>query len=387
MLVDKQLGVCILCDGMGGTSAGSVSAAVASQACLSHLQKHISTLHAITLGCSSSQQLADLAQGAAEAANHAVYSHTQEPPESRGSGTTVALRITADHLGVCAQVGDSRIYAYRDRLLFQLTKDHSLAQDLIDRGLLDRANLSNSAFKHALSRAVGLLPAVSVDTLLFEILPGDRSWRASEGVSGKVASDALQGAMTHSDSAILLDKITALARQSCGDDDLSIILVEAMVDEDEREVHLSRSKKIELKTSALREVFIFKLLDPQNILRIVNSSSLVSCQAGEVVVQQGEPAVSLYIVLDGNFDIEVNTQTISQLSRGNHFGEMALLTSQPRSATVRVVTSGQVLRIAADDFHRFVQAHPQDGVEMITALAQELRHRLRQTNQFMAQRT
>jgi CRP-like cAMP-binding protein len=192
--------------------------------------------------------------------------------------------------------------------------------------------------------------------------------------------------MANEEAALLIEKIAALARQSCGDDDLSIILVEANVDEHEREVHVARSRELELKTSILREVFLFRSLDPQNILRIVNASTLVQCSSGEVVVRQGEPEVSLYIILDGSFDVEINGQNISQLRRGNHFGEMALLTRQPRSATVRAATNGRVLRLAADDFHRFVQAHPQDGVGMVTALAQELSERLRQTNQFLAQR-
>ncbi len=386
LLSDERLGVYVLCDGMGGTSAGGVAATLAAQACLSYLQRHSATLKEIVQGRGSSKQLPLLAQAAVEAANQAVHNHTQEHPDLRGSGTTIAVLIAAGSCGVCAHVGDSRIYAYRNKQLFQLTKDHSLAQDLIDRGLLERANLNTFAFKHVLSRAVGLLPAVSVDTLLFEILPGDRFLLTSDGVSGKVASEALEGVMANEEAALLIEKIAALARQSCGDDDLSIILVEANVDEHEREVHVARSRELELKTSILREVFLFRSLDPQNILRIVNASTLVQCSSGEVVVRQGEPEVSLYIILDGSFDVEINGQNISQLRRGNHFGEMALLTRQPRSATVRAATNGRVLRLAADDFHRFVQAHPQDGVGMVTALAQELSERLRQTNQFLAQR-
>jgi CRP-like cAMP-binding protein len=113
----------------------------------------------------------------------------------------------------------------------------------------------------------------------------------------------------------------------------------------------------------------------------------VDCAKGTTVVRQGEPEVSLYIVLDGNFAVEINEQPIAQISRGNHFGEMALLTSHPRSATVRAATQGKVLEISAEEFRKFVQSHPQDGIQMITALAKELSERLRQTNQFLSQRT
>jgi serine/threonine protein phosphatase PrpC len=387
VLSDQELGVYILCDGMGGTASGDVAASRAAQTTLNYLRQHAATIQKVSSGHASPDKLIALAQSAVQEANSAIHSHTIEHAELRGSGTTIVLLITAGDNGVCAHVGDSRLYAFRNNQLLQLTKDHSLAQDLIDRGVLERNQLHSFPFKHVLSRAVGLLPAVSVDTLLFEILPGDRFLLSSDGISGKVASTALEGVMSHGDSPRLLEKIVSLARESDGDDDLSAVLVEASADDHEREIQMVRSAELVLKTSVLQEVFLFQALDPQHILRIVNASKVVDCSKGTTVVRQGEPEVSLYIVLDGNFAVEINEQPIAQISRGNHFGEMALLTSQPRSATVCATTQGKVLEISAEEFRKFVQSHPQDGIQMITALAKELSERLRQTNQFLSQRT
>lgn len=387
VLIDEKLGVYILCDGMGGTAGGGIAATRASQECLRYLQANSSELSDISSSRDHhpSDRLSELAQAAIQAANHAVHSHNQEHAELCGSGTTIALLITAGTHGVCAHVGDSRIYVNRNQSFLQLTKDHSLAQDLIDRGLLDPNNLDNFAFKHVLSRAVGLLPAVSADTLHFEILPGDLFLIASTDLNLNVLAENSPRS-NHRRAQLFLEAVISSALASHGDDDLSAIVVEAASDDRERDIHQARSEELELKTSVLSEVFLFNSLDPQNILRIVNAATLITCHPGAAIVTQGDPEMSLYIILEGNFDVEISDQKIAQLHRGNHFGEMALLTSHPRSATVRAATSGKVLRLAAKEFQRLVQAHPQDGVKMITALAKELSDRLRQTNQFLAER-
>jgi serine/threonine protein phosphatase PrpC/CRP-like cAMP-binding protein len=383
--VDEQLGVYILCDGMGGTAGGGIAASLAAKSCMSYLAQHASTLRDISAHKAPSTQLIELAQSAVEFANHAVHAHTQEHPELGASGTTIALLIVAGTYGVCAHVGDSRVYAFRDKQFLQLTKDHSLAQDLIDRGVLDKANVATFRFKHVLSRAVGLLPAVSVDTLHFEIVPGDRFVLASDGVSSADANAALENSRTPSSPAELLETITSLAHEGCSEDDISAIIVEASDAEINQRIHAARAEELVLKTKVLRDVYLFQPLDPRNILRIVDASVLIACRAHEVIVAQGEPEVSLYIILDGTFRVEIDDQMIAELSRGNHFGEMALLTCQPRSATVRASTNGRVLRLAAGDFHKFVQEHPQDGIRMISALARELSERLRLTNQLHSQ--
>ena len=92
------------------------------------------------------------------------------------------------------------------------------------------------------------------------------------------------------------------------------------------------------------------------------------------------------VILSGDFAIEIDSRPVANISRGNHFGEMALLTQNPRSATVRSVSPGRVLKISSESFQEFIKAQPHDGAKMLAALARELSERLRQTNQFLSQR-
>ena len=368
LLADADLGVYILCDGMGDTEAVDVAATIASKAALDQLRHNSSLIKQIERGALPAKQLADLAHAAVSAANQAVYEHTQNNPRLRGSGTTIALLITTRDRGACAHVGGSRIYAFRSSKLFHLTKDHYLAQDLIDRGLLKTENLNSFAFKHVLSRAVGLLAAVSVDTLHFDILPGDRFLIASDGISRKVANASIEGVMAHHDLKVILEEIISIARTISGDDDISAILVESDASDHEKATQQARSDEVTLKTDVLADIFLFKALDHKNILRIVNASSVIECSPGQEIVKQGEIETSLYVILSGEFAIEIDSRPISTIKRGNHFGEMALLTQHPRSATVRAVSPGRVLKISSESFQDFIKAQPHDGAKMLAAL-------------------
>jgi serine/threonine protein phosphatase PrpC len=379
VLSDTDLGVYILCDGMGGTEGGDIAAEIASNSALDHLKHNARIIRQIERGELPAKQLADLAQAAVSAANQAVYNYTQQNPKLRGSGTTIALLITAGDRGACAHVGDSRIYAFRRTKLFHLTKDHSLAQDLIDRGLLKTENLENFAFRHVLSRAVGLLAAVSVDTLHFDILPDDRFLIASDGISRKVANAAIEDVMSQNDLKKILEQVVAMAQRAGGDDDISAILVESDARENEKEAQQARCEEVTLKTDILTEMYLFETLDQKNILRIVNSANLVDCVPNQQIVKQGEMETSLYVILNGDFVVEVDGKKINTIGRGNHFGEMALLTNQPRSATVKATSPGRLLVISSESFQEFIKEHPYDGAKMLAALARELSKRLLRT--------
>ena len=106
---------------MGGTASGDVAASRAAQTTLNYLRQHAATIQKVSSGHASPDKLIALAQSAVQEANSAIHSHTIEHAELRGSGTTIVLLITAGDNGVCAHVGDSRLYAFRNNQLLQLT--------------------------------------------------------------------------------------------------------------------------------------------------------------------------------------------------------------------------------------------------------------------------
>ena len=97
--------------------------------------------------------------------------------------------------GFIAHVGDSRIYLLRQAQVIQLTEDHSLINELIRRGKVTKDGLANSpysAYKNAVTRAVGVYETVQVDTIDFDILPGDQFLLCSDGLHSYLDDDKIK---------------------------------------------------------------------------------------------------------------------------------------------------------------------------------------------------
>jgi CRP-like cAMP-binding protein len=109
--------------------------------------------------------------------------------------------------------------------------------------------------------------------------------------------------------------------------------------------------------------------DLQNILKI---GEIRSFEPGQVIVERGDPADALFIILDGGARVEVGGR-YHDLKPGDFFGEMALVAGKKRTATVRARDLTHALRIGSEDFQRFLLQQPQVGLGMLTNLIERLR--------------
>jgi len=151
ILVEPDLGLYAVLDGMGGANAGDVAARMAGQAiaaCMSkksRIRRH------------SPRQLLELAL---HTANVEVFTASQQRPDYRGMGTTVVACLVVDPTRVViGHAGDSRAYLLRDEELVALTRDHTVAQDLVDAGALSFHAMERSPYKHRQSFTKSSPPA------------------------------------------------------------------------------------------------------------------------------------------------------------------------------------------------------------------------------------
>ena len=110
-------------------------------------------------------------------------------------GTTISALLVVGDRGFIAHVGDSRVYLLRQSQVIQLTEDHSLINELIRRGKVTKENLARSpysAYKNAVTRAVGVYETVQVDTIDFDVLPGDQFLICSDGLHTYLDDDRLR---------------------------------------------------------------------------------------------------------------------------------------------------------------------------------------------------
>lgn len=163
--------VCVVADGMGGAAAGEV----ASQILIKSARERLYAKNSITE--------TDLAE-AIRTANAEILENARLYPERKGMGTTATILHVSEPQGRAywAHVGDSRLYCLRDGALTQVTRDHSYVEDLVANGTITEEEARVHPQKNVLTRAVGVVPEVEVDTGAFPVKDGDIFLLATDGL-------------------------------------------------------------------------------------------------------------------------------------------------------------------------------------------------------------
>jgi len=191
-----EKGLFVVADGMGGHNAGEVASALAVKA----LKEDAAKLPLIGLKVSWWRRLfsrrkefdpVNFLHQVIHRANRNIYETAQTSPDTKGMGTTVAAMLRTDEAMLTAHVGDSRIYRLRDGRLDQLTQDHSLAQELVRKGVLTPEEAMYSAPSNVLTRALGVHEEVQEEISYHSLEPGDMILLGSDGLSNMVEDDEM----------------------------------------------------------------------------------------------------------------------------------------------------------------------------------------------------
>lgn len=215
-LVDDQLALVAVADGMGGHQAGEVASATA--------------LEALRASVSSGDAIRD----AVAAANGAVYEKSTTDERLRGMGTTMtAATLASGGTLLLGHVGDSRAYLLRDGELHRVTTDHSLVEELVQAGELTEEEAEADPRRSMITRALGIEPVVNVDLYPLQLQPGDRLLFCSDGLTGMVPEDHIAGVLEDEvDPNVVAQQLVALANDAGGIDNITAVVVDLVDDAD-----------------------------------------------------------------------------------------------------------------------------------------------------------
>jgi protein phosphatase len=143
---------------------------------------------------------------------------------SRSPGSTISVLLLGESHAVCLWVGDSRIYLCRDGALLQLTRDHSLAQEMVDRGLIASAELAGPAQRSRLTRAVGGGGRLAVDRLVLPVQPGDRLLLCTDGISMVVPDTQIVAALDSAPAQAAQGLVELAAALGSADDVTALVV-------------------------------------------------------------------------------------------------------------------------------------------------------------------
>lgn len=202
LLVRTERGLWAVADGMGGHEAGDVASSKVTESLLDLPQANdLDELvgSAVTALQQVNEELIELAGGA---------------DGKRSIGSTIVGLAIADGQFRCFWAGDSRAYRIRDQQIVQLTRDHSLVQDLVDAGMLQPDEAEGHPNSNIITRAVGVANELRVDTVSGDARSGDRFLLATDGVTRLVSNQELATELTSNAPPIAAKKLidTVLAR-------------------------------------------------------------------------------------------------------------------------------------------------------------------------------
>ena len=228
ILVDGERKLVVLADGMGGYQAGEVASQLAVDVVRddsSNMDISEAELGRIDPDTGISVAMRQL-RGAIEKANNRICSVARGREELNGMGTTiVAARFYDGRVGI-AHVGDSRCYRLRERVLEQLTRDHSYVQDQLEKGLISEDDAKHSPQKNLITRALGIDAIAEADVKEYRTRPGDLYLLCSDGLSDLVDDETIQSALaTEKEPGDHIKFLIDKANANGGRDNISVIIV------------------------------------------------------------------------------------------------------------------------------------------------------------------
>lgn len=204
----------LVADGMGGHRAGGYASSCAIETILRRVEK------------AGRGKIPDILAEAIRKANEVIARRADEDERFSGMGTTVVAACVDGDMLYAANVGDSRLYVVNDRME-QITEDHSLVQEMVRVGGLNREEARVHPNKHIITRAVGLEEDLEVDCFSRMLVPGDRILLCSDGLTDMLEdAQILQIIRQENTLQRQAEQLVQAANDSGGRDNIAVILVD-----------------------------------------------------------------------------------------------------------------------------------------------------------------
>jgi len=224
-----DIGLMVLADGMGGYNAGEVASGIAVQIVTNLAAEGATREERDDVDPHSGMMRQSIVlRDAIYRANKIIYQTAQSQTHCEGMGTTIVACMFYDDKISIAHVGDSRAYRLRGGQLDQVTLDHSLLQELVDRGFYSAEEAQRSTNRNYVTRALGVEPTVEVEVHEYEVLPDDIYLLCSDGLCDMVEDDDIHLTISTFNASldVVGQQLVDLANDHGGRDNVSVMLAQ-----------------------------------------------------------------------------------------------------------------------------------------------------------------
>jgi protein phosphatase len=228
---NPDIGLMVLADGMGGYNAGEVASGIAVQT-VTELAAEGATReerHEVDSTSGMMRQSIVLRDAVARA-NKIIFQTAQSQTHCEGMGTTLVAAMFYDNKVSIAHVGDSRAYRLRGDTFEQLTLDHSLLQELVDRGFYSEEEAQRSTNRNYVTRALGVEPTVDVEVQEYDVQKNDIFLLCSDGLPDMVEDEDIHLTISTFNASldVVGQQLVQLTNDHGGRDNVSVMLAQIM---------------------------------------------------------------------------------------------------------------------------------------------------------------
>ena len=212
----------IVCDGMGGHAGGSTASTMAAECIADRIKNGYSEKMPV-------QSVKNMIESAIMFANAKIYNTAEKNPELSGMGTTVVVALCFRDIAVIAWAGDSRCYICENDNIIQLTRDHSLVQELVDSGNIAQEDADYHPMKNVITRALGLEDDIQVDFTEVSFGKSETTKKmlllCTDGLSNLVSDDKIAECMCAENTEESAEKLVCLANENGGRDNITAVVI------------------------------------------------------------------------------------------------------------------------------------------------------------------
>lgn len=224
--VGKLPNLFIVADGMGGHKAGEYASKFT-----------VDTMVDIIRNAEKEEPVAAIKQAVTEA-NRLLMKEAEADESKAGMGTTVVAATLMDKTLYAANVGDSRLYVLNQDTITQITRDHSLIEEMIRLGEMDKADAKDHPDKNIITRAVGVSPELAIDFFEIEINNGDIILLCTDGLTNMIEDEDIRRiVLSQRDIVERTEKLIETANENGGRDNITAVLLEPFADTGADEIY------------------------------------------------------------------------------------------------------------------------------------------------------
>lgn len=372
MLLDDDLGLYVVCDGTGGHPHGELAAEMAAVTVQDFIETHRGTIDDVAQNKRSFGELTELCVQAIQHASRRIWENSLAGNGKAGMTCSLTMVVVCKAKAVMAHVGDTRLVMFRGKELHQLSVDHTIANEYARRGIIKPEEVAGHTFEWTLTNFVGSQPSVFVDTLLFDIFPGDRLLLHSNGLTRARPSVETLKSILSRPIAETPRKLYDLAKASEYADDVTVVAID--VEEEEGQVGGAPSKDIgrDAMLRTLAKCRLFHGLALTHLQRIANNAEEVVFNPGASIAREGQECKGFYLVLGGELAMTIEERAVSELGPGEFFGVASLLRERKAHATIRPLRQSIILYLSRRKLESLCDRYPRFGVELMRRVGSEI---------------